>query len=72
MRSSLFAALTACVVVLVPVAAQAQYGGFSGLPEVPLTTVDYQDLAAAYQPLLNDDFDPDRNAARMEQRNVGR
>lgn len=27
----------------------------SSLPEVPLTKGDYQDLAAAYQPLLNDD-----------------
>jgi surface antigen len=39
-------------------AAQAQFGGFSGLPEVSLTMGDYRALAAAYQPLLNDDSMP--------------
>ena len=58
MRGCLRAVLMACVVALVPVGAQAQYAGFSGLPEVSLTTADYQDLAAAYQPLLNDDSIP--------------
>jgi surface antigen len=58
MRSSLRAALMACAVVLAPVAALAQYGGFSGLPEVPLTPGDLGELAAAYQPLLDDDSIP--------------
>lgn len=58
MRGSLYAALMACIVVLAPMGAQAQYGGFSGLPEVPLTPRDLGELAAAYQPLLDDDSIP--------------
>ena len=53
MRGSLGIVLAACLVALVPARSYAQ--SFYSLPEVNLTAEDYQDLAAAYQPLLNDD-----------------
>jgi surface antigen len=58
MRRGLGAALVACALALTPFGAQAQYAGLSGLPEVSLTADDYQNLAAAYEPLLNDDSIP--------------
>jgi hypothetical protein len=54
---------TSRIVFLISFSAIAATGSYaqtspSSLPEVPLTKEDYQDLSAAYQPLLNDDSLP--------------
>ncbi len=58
MRGRLGAALVACLAIFAPAGAYAQTMGLSSLPEVSLTAEDYRELAAAYQPLLNDDTVP--------------